>query len=488
MPRTPFASLQRALALCAPGAAAALVVALMAPSGAASGVGLSGMMAIGVACGVLAGAAVSSLMVERVLETEAEAALPPAPAPEPPIAPEAAEPPGPPPAQSSLGGGAEVLKRLPSCIILVDAEGRTVFANDLSDLGVATMRIGEHFTVSLRAPGLIDAVNQALTAGASTSVVFSRRRAQERHFSAFVGPVPEGAGDVRAMIVVTEETQTRRAEQLHRDFVANASHELKTPLASITGFIETLQNTARSDPAVHERFLGIMAAQAERMKRLVEDLLSLNRIELKEHVPPREQVDLSAVLEAAVAATVESAPDTGVISAPAPSAPGAAGPMVRGEENELSQVFINLIENAYKYGSNRRAPAIRFVEQPDRRGLIGVSVEDHGPGIAKEHLPRLTERFYRVDASASRNSGGTGLGLAIVKHVVSRHRGELTVESALGRGSVFTVWLPLQEGAEPSALPPASLGAELRSSEPIDPNRHSAASAGPTAAPPDLGA
>lgn len=460
MPRTPFASLQRALALCAPGAAAALVVALMAPSGVLSGVGASGMMAIGVACGVLAGAAVSSLMVERVLETEAEASLPPPPAPEPAIAPEAAEPSGPQPAQSSLGGGAEVLKRLPSCIILVDAEGRTVFANDLSDLGVAAMRIGEHFTVSLRAPGLIDAVDQALTAGAATSVVFSRRRAQERHFSAFVGPVPEGAGDVRAMIVVTEETQTRRAEQLHRDFVANASHELKTPLASITGFIETLQNSARSDPAVHERFLGIMAAQAERMKRLVEDLLSLNRIELKEHVAPREQVDLAAVLEAAVAATLESAPDTGVVAAPAPPASGAAT-MVRGDANELSQVFINLIENAYKYGANRRAPVIRFVERADRRGVIGVSVEDHGPGIAKEHLPRLTERFYRVDDAVSRNSGGTGLGLAIVKHVVSRHRGELTVDSALGRGSVFTVWLPIQGEAGAAAPTPDTTDAPI---------------------------
>jgi two-component system, OmpR family, phosphate regulon sensor histidine kinase PhoR len=223
---------------------------------------------------------------------------------------------------------------------------------------------------------------------------------------------------------------------MRADFVANASHELRTPLASLIGFIETLQGPARDDAAARERFLGIMRGQARRMARLIDDLLSLSRIELKEHLAPREPVALAPVLLQVIEAHGPLAAEAGVALA----LDGGASLTVPGDRDELVRVVENLVENAVKYGGSGGRVEVGLAAEG---GFAEIRVRDHGPGIAPEHLPRLTERFYRVDVTESRQKGGTGLGLAIVKHILNRHGGRLAVESAPGRGATFRALLPL---------------------------------------------
>jgi two-component system phosphate regulon sensor histidine kinase PhoR len=229
---------------------------------------------------------------------------------------------------------------------------------------------------------------------------------------------------------------------MRADFVANVSHELRTPLAALTGFIDTLQGSARDDPAARERFLGIMQAQAWRMARLIDDLLSLSRIELRAHQRPDTPVDVVPIVRQVIDGLQMLARDREVaIEVDAPAEPLT----VHGDRDELIRLFENLIENGLKYGASgkRLEIAIARIERPDRKQEALVSVRDHGPGIAAEHLPRLTERFYRVDVGESRAQGGTGLGLALVKHILNRHQGTLTIDSKAGQGATFTVRLPL---------------------------------------------
>ncbi len=224
------------------------------------------------------------------------------------------------------------------------------------------------------------------------------------------------------------------------DFVANASHELRTPLASLLGFVETLRGPARDDAAARERFLAIMETQARRMARLVDDLLSLSRIELKAHVRPLDRVDLGAVVRQIADALKPLAAERGtVLRLVLPERGGD----VLGDRDELLRVFENLIENAIKYGKDQGQVEVTLRRLANEGGpeRIEVQVTDDGPGVAPQHLPRLTERFYRVDAVASRGAGGTGLGLAIVKHIVMRHRGRLEIDSTPGKGSTFKVIL-----------------------------------------------
>ena len=229
---------------------------------------------------------------------------------------------------------------------------------------------------------------------------------------------------------------------MRADFVANASHELRTPLATLSGFIDTLQGPARDDAAARERFLAIMEAQATRMARLIDDLLSLSRIELNAHVRPVTPVDLAALVRQVVDALQTLARDRGVeIAVTAPPKPL----IVPGDRDELVRLFENLIENALKYGGSGKRVAVALSRGAAADGAAEaiVAVRDYGPGIAAEHLPRLTERFYRVDVAGSRAQGGTGLGLALVKHILNRHRGRLAIESKAGEGATFTVRLPL---------------------------------------------
>ena len=250
--------------------------------------------------------------------------------------------------------------------------------------------------------------------------------------------LPRAAADGSlALVVLHDTTALRRAERMRADFVANASHELKTPIAGLAGFIETLRGPARDDPAARERFLGIMAEQADRMRRLVDDLLMLSRIEQHEHARPDAAIDLASVLKGVLDLLQLKASGRKVALELSldPALPSAVG-----DYDELTIVFQNLVDNALKYA--KPATTVRVLARPAGEGRVAVAVSDEGDGIPANHLPRLTERFYRVDAARSRQLGGTGLGLAIVKHVVNRHRGRLDIQSTPGKGSTFTVILP----------------------------------------------
>ena len=361
----------------------------------------------------------------------------------------AAAVPPPEPAAEALpvGVGRALLDLLPLGLLLLDREGRIVYANPAVEDMMERSLVGLAGASALRAPALSEAITAALREGRSAEIDVTVQRSRERSIHGYIQPLPErmtARGPRPTVLILLEDrTSQTKAEALRRDFVANASHELKTPLASISGFIETLQGHAREDPEAAERFLAIMASQAERMKRLVEDLISLNRIEMNEHVLPRDPVDVAAaVWEVAGALEPVAATAGAEVRVDLPE----SGLIVRGDATEIGQVFVNLIENAVKY-AGRDGP-IRVYREPESRArptMVGVTVADQGPGIAREHLPRLTERFYRVDVARSRERGGTGLGLAIAKHILNRHRGDLTVASAPGEGARFTVWLPAQQ-------------------------------------------
>ena len=258
------------------------------------------------------------------------------------------------------------------------------------------------------------------------------------------------AGDIAApgeaaqvLVLFSDITELREAEKMRTDFIANVSHELRSPLTAISGFVETLKNSARDDARARERFLGLMEHEARRMIALITDLLSLSRLEARERLKPEGETDMAAVLSRIAATLNDRAVEEGkklvLLTANAPAS-------IPGSEDELTQVFQNLIENAIKYAARDTEVTIETTMRDAAAGMKGpvlaVSVTDRGEGIAREHLPRLTERFYRVDTHRSRDKGGTGLGLAIVKHIVNRHRGRLLVTSEVGKGSTFTVLLP----------------------------------------------
>lgn len=295
-----------------------------------------------------------------------------------------------------------------------------------------------------RNPGLLDALQRAREAGLAQSGVISERAPTGRRLLANVAPVPKSSGangKAIMLIQIRDLSEQDRLTQLRTDFIANASHELRTPLASIRGFIETLQGPASADAPAQRKFLGIMATQAARMTRILDDLLSLSRIEMREHLPPSEIIDLTPVLKSTVEGLEPIAREAKIsLKFRSLEAPNT----VRGDRDELVQVFQNLIQNAIKYGHEGGNVEISLKHVPSVRegaSKIAIAIADDGPGIAAAHLPRLTERFYRVDTATSRERGGTGLGLAIVKHIVSRHRGELKISSVPGEGSTFTVVL-----------------------------------------------
>jgi two-component system phosphate regulon sensor histidine kinase PhoR len=258
----------------------------------------------------------------------------------------------------------------------------------------------------------------------------------------FSPKLPDGG---QALVVLSDRTRERAVERMRADFVANASHELRTPLASLAGFVETLRGAAADDPAAQQRFLAIMAEQATRMNRLIDDLLGLSRVELSEHTPPSESVDLAAVVARVLPVFEMRLGERGVTLA-REIAPDL--PLVVADGEQMAQVVTNLVDNAIKYG--REGGTVRLVLRPEpaggrfgpRPGVV-LAVSDEGAGIPRAHIPRLTERFYRVDKGRSRSAGGTGLGLAIVKHIANRHRGRLLIESEEGQGATFSLWLPL---------------------------------------------
>lgn len=350
--------------------------------------------------------------------------------------------------------GQALIEKLPTPLLVVSRTGRVSYANPAAHEALPRLQPGAHYAHLIRAPAFVDAVSATLADGAERRARFAAHQGRERHFEARVGLLPPGDAfgpEALAIVQIEDRTETRRAEQLRSDFIANASHELRTPLSSIIGYIETLQNHARNDPEARERFLAIMGREAARMQRLVDDLMSLGRIEMTEHLRPVDACSLHQVAAESAAALLPVARRQGVDLAIEVPHEGAE---VRGDRDQLTQVFTNLIDNAMKYSGEgatvRVRPAAPSRAFPNRHG---VTVEDTGPGIPREHLHRLTERFYRVSVTSSRNKGGTGLGLAIVKHILNRHEGRLEVASTPGIGSAFTVWLPRAEGA--AEAPPA---------------------------------
>jgi two-component system phosphate regulon sensor histidine kinase PhoR len=285
----------------------------------------------------------------------------------------------------------------------------------------------------LRNPDVLAAIAGA-GRGESSNVPFTLPVPVERHFQAYAARI--SVSPPVTVLLLHDLTVVKRSEQMRADFVANASHELRTPLAAVTGFIETLRGHAKDDAVAREQFLEIMATETGRMRRLINDLLSLTRIEMNEHVKPEGRIELESVVRQAAAALKPLAAQDG-ITVTVEAAPDL--PVVIGEHDELVQLFQNLIHNAIKYG---RENGLVQVSIGQSNGQLLAAVRDDGEGIAPSAIPRLTERFYRVDVKRSRERGGTGLGLAIVKHIISRHQGRLSIESKLGEGSVFTVILP----------------------------------------------
>jgi two-component system phosphate regulon sensor histidine kinase PhoR len=336
---------------------------------------------------------------------------------------------------------------LPDPAIVLNAAGQVLFFNAPARALFASLRQGSHVTSVIRTPEFLDAVSDAPKRGHAITVTYAERVPVGRRMAATVAPLTqttEREGNI--LVLLRDLTETERVNQMRADFIANASHELRTPLASLRGFIETLQGTAKDDPATHERFLTIMADQASRMTRLIDALLSLSRVEMNAHVPPTGKVDLNDVL-GHVCDTLEKLARDTELTLEVGRFPMPA--VVRGDRDELDQVFQNLVHNALKYGGKGGHVRIEVKQLPPtgrQAGRYAIAVIDDGPGIPPEHLPRLTERFYRIETAAAPKVG-TGLGLAIVKHILNRHRGELAISSEPGKGSIFTVILSEADAA-----------------------------------------
>jgi two-component system, OmpR family, phosphate regulon sensor histidine kinase PhoR len=342
-----------------------------------------------------------------------------------------------------------VLAGLPDPVVALDRRGDVVALNARAIAVAPALRPGEPVSLGLRVPQVLEAIRRARASGTAQRVEFSERVPLDRWYEVIVTPISSpgvAANPGLVLLAFHDLTPLRRVEEMRADFVANASHELRTPLAALSGFIDTLRGSAREDPAARERFLPIMQAQADRMARLIDDLLSLSRIELNAHLRPDKQVDVGAIVRQVADSLQTLARDRNVEV----KTIGSSAPLlVPGDRDELIRVFENLVENALKYAASGKRVDIGLSvgEGPDGKREARIAVRDRGPGIAPEHLPRLTERFYRVDVSESRAQGGTGLGLALVKHILNRHGGRLTIESAPGQGATFTVHLPIAAAA-----------------------------------------
>ena len=332
-----------------------------------------------------------------------------------------------------------LIEALPEPVLVVSETVRLLAANEPARSLFPNLRLQAPLNTSLRAVDLHDAIARVLHTGQAENISWLDRVPVERlfqvHVAAFHAPLARFVA-----LTLHDATESRRLEQTRVDFVANASHELRTPLASLLGFIETLQGPAKGDAVAREKFLGIMLQQARRMARLVDDLLSLSRIEQSLHVQPRAAVDLAPLAQHVVDALSPLARESRIeLDLTAEKV------LVRGERDELLRVAENLIENAIKYSAPEPGEPDRtvWIKVGAAPGFGYLCIRDEGPGISKENIPRLTERFYRVDIGQSRSKGGTGLGLALVKHIMARHRGRLGIQSEHGHGATFTAWAPL---------------------------------------------
>jgi two-component system, OmpR family, phosphate regulon sensor histidine kinase PhoR len=381
-----------------------------------------------------------------------------------------------------------MLERITVPILLIGPGGRIERANPAARAFLGLGGEGGLLSATLRQPRVLEAVSAALRGEKGRAVEYSTLAPIESHVRAFVEPIRlelPGAMPWRAMLVLADDTSSKRAERMRADFLANASHELRTPLASLSGFIETLRGPARDDEEARERFLSIMQVQTERMRRLIDDLLSLSRVEMNEHLPPSGAVDLCE-LARDVAGALGPVAANRSIGLSLDACEGEA--IVHGDRDQLYEVVENLVENALKYSDDGGSVAISVradltrdaAEHSDERiaegsGRLTLSapplssearygvlrVRDCGQGIDRRYLPRLSERFFRVGGQKSSPTSGTGLGLAIVKHIVARHRGGFTVESAPGEGSVFSIFFPAVRKSATDGNEPVQRGATV---------------------------
>ena len=328
------------------------------------------------------------------------------------------------------------LDGLPMPALLVEGEDRILACNGLATSLFGEGMIGRNPAFAVRAPAVLESIGLALRGAGVQQVRMSlRREGQDEVFQVTVSA--QGGGTVLG--VFRDVSEEEKIGAVRRDFVANVSHELRTPLTALMGFIETLRHAAKDDPKAREMFLGIMETEAGRMNRLVRDLLQLSQVEANERVRPKDRVELRGLLERVIGSLKGTAEKSGSRV----DLTGAAV-TVPGDADQLVQVFTNLIENALKYGAAGQVVRVSLTPEETVRGpAVRVEVADQGEGIDPVHLPRLTERFYRVDSHRSREMGGTGLGLAIVKHIIGRHRGALRIASVKGQGSRFSVVLPI---------------------------------------------
>jgi len=322
-------------------------------------------------------------------------------------------------------------------LIIFDHSAIIVHANAAAFAAFGGLAPGMSLSLKFRAPEMQTLLDGILAGEvASDAVDYTEKLPVERTYRVSASTVGHATG--LYVLVFKDQSETRRIDRMRADFIANASHELRTPLASIAGFIETLRGPARNDPAARDQFLQIMQNQTGRMARLIDDLLSLSRLEMKPYLKPGTEVDLRQTIDSVIDSLGPLASENGVVI----ERNFADGPLVvPGDRDELFQVFENLLENACKYGQSGGHVTVSVAHNEDGQG-VDVTIRDHGPGIAEEHIPRITERFYRVDVESSRTQKGTGLGLSIVKHILTRHNARLSIKSEVGKGAAFTVHLP----------------------------------------------
>ena len=333
-----------------------------------------------------------------------------------------------------------VIDSLPEPLLILDQRRRILHGNKGAETLFGPRLADRHLAEVLRSPGILEAVEDTISTGNLTAIEFDLHSPVQRTLEARIAPLsPYGSGGEALLLTLHDLTAIRHAEQMRVDFVANVSHELRTPLTSVAGFIETMQTVAADDPDARDRFLTIMNTETQRMNRLVDDLLSLSRIEMEEHNAPEDTVGLQNIIESVMNLMGPLAKEYSVKM----RVEGVDRlPPVLGDADQLGQVVRNLVENGIRYGASGGRVIVRGSIDGQ---MARISVQDFGEGIAPELHHRLTERFYRVEKARSRTVGGTGLGLAIVKHIVNRHRGRLQIESDVGKGCVFSVLLPVAD-------------------------------------------
>ncbi len=344
----------------------------------------------------------------------------------------------------------KIMEKLSDPLLILDSTNRILMANKSAHDLLGKQILKQNISVFIRNSAFDNALLRAHNTEVPVSCEFKFGTPVARHYLTRMHLFSMDSDQSRKskqymFLALYDVSAIKRADIMRADFVANASHELRTPLASILGFVETLQGPARDDNDTHDRFLSIMHDEASRMSRLIEDLLSLSRIERDLHVPPSDKINLSHLIRSVIDVLEPQARDKNMVII----FPNGLQKDITGDHDQLTQVFQNLIENAIKYGSpdtEIRVAYVKNILSPDVSNKdITITITNEGPGIAPEHLPRLMERFYRVDSARSRSLGGTGLGLAIVKHIIQRHKGRIFFESELNSTTKVTVSLPLEQ-------------------------------------------